>query len=59
MVQNVQPRRSVQPPRRRGSVPTVLNGLNDLNESEATSAIEVGGGERIRTAASRFCRPLP
>jgi hypothetical protein len=33
-VQNVQPLCSVQPPRCRGSVQDVLNGLNDLNELE-------------------------
>jgi hypothetical protein len=46
VVQNVQPLRSVQPPRR-GSVQDVLNGLNDLNDlngSEATTPIFAAEG---------------
>jgi hypothetical protein len=54
MVQNVQRLRSVQPPH---AAPFKcferIERFEHLNGSEAISAMKVGGGERIRTAASR------
>jgi hypothetical protein len=41
---------------------TVLNlaaAKHPMLESPCLRRMKAGGGERIRTAASRFCRPLP